>query len=64
MSIKQTLASLLEQSVLIRGFITSVIVGTMCYLYIAQLEVPDTLVNIVLLVVGYYFGAMSERKVR
>jgi len=51
-----TLIRLLEESVLVQGSITLVVVATLCYMYLTSQPVPQELVTIVMLVLGYYFG--------
>jgi len=51
-----TLVRLLEESVLVQGCITLVTVSTLCYMYLTNQPVPQELVTIVMLVLGYYFG--------
>lgn len=59
--------SLLEESVLIQGAITLTLVGTLAYMYVMGMDVPSELLNILLLILGFYFGGkvqgQAKRKV-
>lgn len=50
---------LLERSTILQAVLTLLCAGTVCYMYLTGQEVPDSLVNIVMLIVGYYFGAKT-----
>jgi hypothetical protein len=52
--------SLVKESVIVQGIMTLMLVGTICYLCVAGREVPILLTNLVLIVVGFYFGAKSK----
>lgn len=54
------LVKLLRESVLLQAIITLLAVSTMLYLYIVGRDVPPELLNIVLLIVGYYFGSKTQ----
>ncbi len=62
------LIALLQESVLIQGAITLTLVGTLAYLYINAMPVPSELLNILLLILGFYFGGkvqgQANRKVK
>jgi hypothetical protein len=47
---------LLTQSVIVQGLLTLLVVGAWLYMLVAGLTVPDTLTNIVGIVIGFYFG--------
>ncbi len=51
---------LLQESVLIQGAITLTLVGTLAYMYINSMEVPSELLNILLLILGFYFGGKVQ----
>lgn len=51
---------LLKQSVLIQALLAVMSVGTMVYLYIVGRPVPDELVTVVMLILGFYFGTKSQ----
>lgn len=50
---------LLEESVLIQAIMALGMLGSIIYLVVAQLPVPDILVNGFLLILGFYFGSKS-----
>jgi len=52
---------LLEESVILQALITVVLIGTICYLYITGREVPQPLVDMALLILGYYFGSKTQQ---
>ena len=54
-------AELLEQSVLVSGGIALMCVGTMCYLAAVGQPVPDILGQVVLAVVGFFFGSKVQQ---
>lgn len=60
----ETFVDLLKTSTLVQAIITLLCIGTIAYLYIAERQVPDTLVSIVMLILGYYFGSKSEQQIR
>lgn len=45
----------------IKSIITLGLIGSFVYLICNQLEVPDTLTNILTTVVGFYFGTQAAR---
>lgn len=57
---KEEFVRLLEESVLIQGSITLIMVITISVMYITQKTVPDPLVNFVALILGYYFGSKTK----
>jgi len=52
---------LLEESVILQALITVVLIGTICYLYITGKDVPQPLVDMTLLILGYYFGSKTQQ---
>lgn len=54
---------LVKSSVIIQGSVTLLLVGTTCYLYITGQEVPQSLLSINGLVLGFFFGAKVEQTV-
>lgn len=52
---------LLEQSTLISGIIALGLVGTSCYLAITGQPIPDMLAAATMAVVGFFFGAKTEK---
>ncbi len=54
---------LMKQSVIVQALITLIIVSTISYLYIAGRPVPNDLINIVVLILGFYFGSKTQQRV-
>ena len=54
---------LLEQNVLIRGLIASLLIGSICYMYIIGMSVPTELINITYIVIGFYFGGVTGKQI-
>ena len=58
--------SLLEESVIVSGAIALGCIGAVIYLSVRGLPVPDVLVNVSMIVVGFFFGGKvqaAEKKV-
>jgi len=55
---------LLEESVILQGIITLVVVGTYAYLLITVQPVPETLTNLLGLIMGFFFGGKMAVAVR
>lgn len=53
--------TLLQESVLIQGTITITLVGTLAFMYISEMKVPQDLINILLLILGFYFGGKTQQ---
>lgn len=60
---KQTFVELLRESTLIQALLTLILVGVICYMYIVQIDVPDVLINVLTIIIGFYFGSKSQAKV-
>lgn len=54
------LIALLQESVLIQGVITLTLIGTLSYMYVNSMDVPSELLNILLLILGFYFGGKVQ----
>lgn len=54
------LIELLRESSLVQGIIALVTTGAMTYMYAAQIPVPDVLIGIVTLILGFYFGGKMK----
>ena len=52
---------LVKSSVIIQGLVTMLFVGTTCYLYATGQEVPNTLIQLDGVVVGFFFGAKVQQ---
>jgi len=57
---KNILVDLLRESVLIQATIALASVGVVLYLYAIQRPVPQELISLVMLIVGYYFGSKTQ----
>ena len=55
-----TFWDLLESSVIVSGFIALGCVGAVIYLSCIQQPIPDVLVNVVMIVVGFFFGGKVQ----
>lgn len=53
----QTFWDLLQESVIIQGLLTLMIVGADIYLIVTAQPVPEFLANLTGIVVGFYFGS-------
>ena len=60
---KETFWTLLRDSVLIQGIVTLVLVCVICYLTVTGQEIPDLVVNLAGLVIGFWFGSKVEQSV-
>lgn len=59
--LKVALVNLIQDKTIVQGGVALVIVFTICYMYINQIPVPEVLVGVLLLVLGYYFGGKVEK---
>lgn len=55
---------LLKESVIVQGLVTLALVGTTCYLYATGKPVPDTLLSLDSLAIGFFFGAKVQQALR
>jgi hypothetical protein len=53
---------LFKSSTIIQGTMAIGVTGTIGYLYIRSMNVPDTLISIVMLILGYYFGSKTQQR--
>lgn len=60
----QKFYELLQESVIIQGILTLMVVGVWLYLIVTAQPVPDALNNLLGLVVGFYFGGKSVLQAR
>ena len=51
---------LFRGSYILQGLLGVAFAGTIIYMYIASLEVPDALVNFTALILGFYFGSKTN----
>lgn len=52
------------ESTLTQGIIAVCLVLTICYLYIAQGDAPDSLVGLLGVILGFYFRSKASNEVR
>jgi len=57
---KVTFSELLEKSVIFQGILVLGLTATACYLWVAKGAVPDALVNLLLIIVGFFFGSKVQ----
>lgn len=58
-----TFWQLFKESVIVQAVIALSTLLTILYLYITGQEVPNTLLNVFLLVMGYYFGSKTQQSI-
>lgn len=58
----ERLLDMLQESTLVQASIALVMIGTACYLYLVGRDVPETLVNLIALVLGFYFGTKTQQQ--
>lgn len=51
----------LEKSVLVQASVTLILVLTTCYLWLNKMPVPDLLVALISLVMGFWFGTKTQQ---
>lgn len=56
---RKSLLETLQTTDIIQGAITILVLGAWLYLIITQQPTPDALTQVVLLVVGFYFGTKA-----
>lgn len=55
---------LFEESVIIQGLVTLVVVSSVCYLYISGQGVPEGMLTLLYAIIGFWFGSKSEYVIR
>lgn len=55
----RTFWDLLHESTILSGFIVLTCVGSVCYLAVTGKTIPDILINISMIIVGFFFGTKS-----
>ena len=55
-----TIVELLRESTLIQATMALGCTATMGYLYLSNRPVPDTLLSLVMVIIGYYFGSKAQ----
>ena len=48
------------ESVLVQSLVTLFLISTICYMAIANMNIPSVVIEMTLLVVGYWFGAKNN----
>lgn len=51
---------LLEESVIVQALVTISLIMAVIYLVVTGQEVPDALLNLSLIALGYYFGSKAQ----
>lgn len=59
--LKLAVLNLVQDKTIIQGGLAVIIVITICYMYLNQIPVPEVLVGVLLLVLGFYFGGKVEK---
>ena len=52
---------LVKSSVIVQGTVTLTLVATTCYLYATGQEVPESLLSLDGLVIGFFFGSKTQQ---
>lgn len=52
---------LLEESVLVQGTIALLLTITIIALYLHRGDAPESLINLLMVIIGYYFGSKSQQ---
>ena len=55
---------LFGQSVIVQALVTLAMVITICYMYVSNQEVPESLVLAFGTVLGFYFGSKSQNTIQ
>lgn len=55
---------LLKDSVIVQASVTLIVVCAIVYLYVSGQTVPPELINITMLILGFYFGGKTQQKLR
>jgi len=55
---------LLRESVILQAIIALVLTGVICYLYVIGQDVPESLVQALFVILGFYFGSKSAELLR
>lgn len=54
---------LLKSSVLVQALIALGTLSVILYLYATNQQVPETLVNVFLIILGFYFGSKTQQAI-
>lgn len=55
--------NLFEKSIIVQSIITLMLMGSVTFMYVTRSDVPDNLVNMTLLVLGFWFGTKIQGNV-
>jgi len=55
---------LFAESVILQAVLAIMFGGTVCYMYVTSMEVPETLVALLGLIIGFYFGGKTQVEAR
>lgn len=58
---KDKFIDLLKSSALVQGSIALVVTSGMIYMYVSGKTVPNELLGIVMIILGYYFGVKTQQ---
>lgn len=51
---------LFAESVILQAILALMFGGTVCYMYITKMDVPDTLLTLLGAIIGFYFGGKAQ----
>lgn len=51
---------LFAESVILQAVLALMFGGTVCYMYLVGAEVPETLLTLLGLIIGFYFGGKTQ----
>lgn len=51
----------LAQSIIVQALITVIVVLTLCYMFLAGRDVPESLIGMAMLILGFWFGTKSQK---
>lgn len=57
-----TFWNLLERSIIVQSIVTLMLVTAVVFMYVTAKEVPSDLTSLMLLVLGFWFGAKSSNQ--
>lgn len=55
---------LFAESVILQAILALMFGGTVCYMYLVGVEVPETLLTLLGLIIGFYFGGKTQVEAR
>jgi len=58
-----TFWALFKESVIIQALMALTLLGTICYLTIIQVPVPDLIAQAFVLILGFYFGSKTQARI-